>query len=379
MQFIQSSYVHNEIPEPTDSEGILKYLEKIGRLCYRSDDLIKDDSAEGFIERLKGRKHLAMLEHYIFTMGISQSIFDDIWDMNYWVNEDNIDYLQKIKFINITDWVYHDDGMPGYIISGSATAFNYLWECDCVKNGENKGMRMICEFLQYHHPHLMIHPTNDPPITEEIYHDKYSHKIRFLSRKEVKSLPSELRKVHDWMSVLFTVDRNITHEIVRHRPLVSYAQESTRYCNYDKKGLCFVLPWYLSDEDKQYMMNQDNVDEIVNTLSNRNDITVPMRNDAIEYFNHCYYISNIYTEFLNKLDKTPQESKGVLDHYLRASIHVTTFMGEWHHIFKMRASKTAYPGIQEVMVPLLNETIKTEDTIFDDLEYLVEEGSKWIH
>lgn len=38
---------------------------------------------------------------------------------------------------------------------------------------------------------------------------------------------------HSILSVCFTVDRGISHEIVRHR-LASFAQESTRYCNYSK-------------------------------------------------------------------------------------------------------------------------------------------------
>ena len=38
---------------------------------------------------------------------------------------------------------------------------------------------------------------------------------------------------HSQLSVKFTVDKGISHEIVRHR-LFSFAQESSRYCNYSK-------------------------------------------------------------------------------------------------------------------------------------------------
>ena len=42
---------------------------------------------------------------------------------------------------------------------------------------------------------------------------------------------------HGVISVLFTVDRGVTHEMVRHR-IANFAQESTRYCSYqqDKFG-----------------------------------------------------------------------------------------------------------------------------------------------
>lgn len=38
---------------------------------------------------------------------------------------------------------------------------------------------------------------------------------------------------HSMLSVKFIVDRGVSHEIVRHR-ISSFAQESTRYCNYAK-------------------------------------------------------------------------------------------------------------------------------------------------
>ena len=38
---------------------------------------------------------------------------------------------------------------------------------------------------------------------------------------------------HSTLSVMFTVDRGVSHEMVRHR-IASFAQESTRYVNYSK-------------------------------------------------------------------------------------------------------------------------------------------------
>lgn len=39
---------------------------------------------------------------------------------------------------------------------------------------------------------------------------------------------------HSKLSVLFTCDRGVANELVRHR-IASFAQESTRYCNYSKE------------------------------------------------------------------------------------------------------------------------------------------------
>lgn len=54
---------------------------------------------------------------------------------------------------------------------------------------------------------------------------------------------------HYSFSVKFTVDRGISHEIVRHR-LASFAQESTRYCNYHKGNVgdvTFIRPCFFNE------------------------------------------------------------------------------------------------------------------------------------
>lgn len=56
------------------------------------------------------------------------------------------------------------------------------------------------------------------------------------AEKLVKSLiksKHEAMLEHFSFSVLFIVDRGVSHELVRHR-VASFAQESTRYCNYSK-------------------------------------------------------------------------------------------------------------------------------------------------
>ena len=57
------------------------------------------------------------------------------------------------------------------------------------------------------------------------------------------------------ITVRFTVDRGVSHEIVRHR-IASFAQESTRYCNYsdDKFGdeLTFIKPCFWEKGSDEY-------------------------------------------------------------------------------------------------------------------------------
>ena len=60
---------------------------------------------------------------------------------------------------------------------------------------------------------------------------------------------------HASVTVKFVVDRGISHELVRHR-MASFAQESTRYCNYIKDDfgseITFIIPKYLDGESAAY-------------------------------------------------------------------------------------------------------------------------------
>lgn len=44
-------------------EGIYKQIERAGRVCYKSEDKITEDSAKEFVERMIKSSHGAMLEH----------------------------------------------------------------------------------------------------------------------------------------------------------------------------------------------------------------------------------------------------------------------------------------------------------------------------
>ena len=51
------------IPQCDGHEGMLKHIELCGRVCYKSEAKISDNSAKDFVEMLKARGHLSVLEH----------------------------------------------------------------------------------------------------------------------------------------------------------------------------------------------------------------------------------------------------------------------------------------------------------------------------
>ena len=142
---------------------------------------------------------------------------------------------------------------------------------------------------------------------------------------------------HVNLSIKFICDRGVTHELVRHR-LVSYTQESTRYCNYADKGMTFIKPSFFPDKSYEYIL---------------------WKNDMRRVEEH-------YT-LLIKNGYTPQEARCILPNCIKTEIVATANLREWRHILKLRTAPTAHPQMRELMIPLLAELKEKLPTIFGDL------------
>lgn len=77
MEFIKPSF---EIIDDLDGKTIIKKIEKCGRVCYKSEDRITEDSAEKFIRGLVKSGHESVLEHASVTVKfvISRAIANEI-------------------------------------------------------------------------------------------------------------------------------------------------------------------------------------------------------------------------------------------------------------------------------------------------------------
>ena len=145
---------------------------------------------------------------------------------------------------------------------------------------------------------------------------------------------------HGVASVLFRVDRGITHELVRHR-LFSFTQESTRFVNGLKKypdGLEFILP-----------------------IEWRGDATLQSRMGQ-------YFAENekAYLHLLSHGER-PQEARSVLPNALAATVGVTGNLRNWRHFFLMRTSRETHPDFRRVTIPLLEQFKARIPLLFDDI------------
>jgi thymidylate synthase (FAD) len=150
---------------------------------------------------------------------------------------------------------------------------------------------------------------------------------------------------HCDITVRFVVDRGVSHEIVRHRP-ASFAQESTRYCNYgkDKFGgqLTFIIPEFFDYKSTQWNL----------------------------WKNVMECIEKNYLEMLEH-GVTPEQSRTILPNSLKTELIMTANCAEWVHFFELRAcNKTgkAHPQMLEVTVPLLDDFKNMIYGVFDNLK-----------
>jgi thymidylate synthase (FAD) len=157
---------------------------------------------------------------------------------------------------------------------------------------------------------------------------------------------------HFSFSVKFIVDRGVSHEIVRHR-LASFAQESTRYCNYGSNGgeITAIEPFYLMVDGVK--VSTDNWSE---------------RYGA--WVSACEEAEKRYLRMIAD-GATPQEARAVLPTSLKTEVVMTANLREWRHFFSLRACGSTgkpHPQMLEVAVPLLKELKELIPVVFEDLE-----------
>lgn len=288
MRLIKPSY---EIwQQPSGLEGVYKQIEHVGRVCYRSEDKITEDSAKPFVDKMIKSGHGAMLEHgtvYLYT------------DYKYPNFGKMIDRYTNNKYSKCN--YFPTFPSRAYISSNLRVLVENDWLDD---------LKYLCEPTEFHEKRITVH---------------------------------------------FVCDRGVSHEFVRHR-VFSFAQESTRYCNYSKDKfngeLTFIQPvWTYHQEDGDY-----------GTLG-----TPKRKNGGNKDGTFCEFIKSLqYTELyyfrLLKEGWKPQQARAVLPNALKTELVMTGFVSDWKHFFRLRSriaeTGKPHPQAQELADPLMDEFVK---------------------
>lgn len=145
------------------------------------------------------------------------------------------------------------------------------------------------------------------------------------------------------VTVHFVCDRGVSHEFVRHR-VMSFAQESTRYCNYskDKFGneLTFIIPNWVNTHCPNKEQEGPSVPDM--------EWSSAMLDAEASYM------------ILLKMGWTPQQARAVLPNSLKTELVVTGFTSDWEKFFDLRTRGTTgapHPQAKELAEPLMKEFI----------------------
>lgn len=336
MKIVKAGY---EItPNPIGDLGLMKKIELVARTCYKSEDYITDLSCIKMINNLIKRKHYAMLEHASLVFEVdSESYYDtirlvkDLESLNF--DPNLIGYDTFKSYLRFTE---HGK----CIISGNIRAWIEFLN-QCVKT-LGKIPLFLGEYLSYkkleNNPSDIISLFGDfLDVPSEDYIFKGKRDISCTRIFDLSSLSLEERLIHQDLTVKFIVDRAVANELVRHRDC-SFAQESTRFCNYSK--------------DK--FGNEITVIEPCFWIKDRSEEDNTMHDYWVGV---CEDSEAMYFQLLRN-GATPQEARSVLPHSTKTEIFVTTNIREWIHILELRALGTTgkpHPQMEEVMKPLAKE------------------------
>lgn len=262
-------------------EDIYKHIELCGRTCYKSEDKITENSAEEFVQRMISYGHTAMLEHgtvYLYIkhdehdgvdMGDPYSISFDLLFCKYGKHKTNYDTHESYYTVNLR-WL-----VEKYPIAKNGQLMSFSWK-DVIK-------QYGCEPTE-HHP-----------------------------------------KRH---TVKLTTSLHVYKDLSRHRT-VSFAIESTRYCNYAKgkfgSELTFIKPCWETDD--------------------------PAFESTLEW---------IETSYIQLIEHgwQAQQAAEILPQCIKADVIITGFEDDWDHIFDLRALGTTgapHPEVKRIITPIMEE------------------------
>lgn len=263
-------------------EGVYKQIELAGRTCYKSEDKITQGSAKEFAERMIKSGHGAMLEHGTVYLGVPVESTIPV-DTNGWGKYHKNKYSKGGVICTV-------NGEKRVAITTNLRVL--------VENGWLDDLQYICEPTKYHEKRI---------------------------------------------TVRFICDRGVSHEFVRHR-VFSFAQESTRYCNYskDKFGneLTFIQPCYLNEAE----------------LAQYGPYHLVSRNKSPESIFICS-LNNAEKDYLTLIESgwKAQEARAVLPNALKTELVMTGFVTDWQHFFDLRCASNAHPQARELAIPLYEE------------------------
>lgn len=311
-------------------------IEKVGRTCYKSEDKITDDSAKKFVASLVKSGHHAMIEFGYIYLKITDIDFfewfetaknDRIHMIGEYVVGNMRTFYDWFKTLLEGAWIFNEESPQSEFID--------LLHMLSIKYPEvYKDL-----YDQIHEKFEFWYDDSDAPSPDEVDYPFIIMKPEeFYKDFDQSGYIPALKKYITPHIVMFTTNRAIAMELCRHRDCVSFAMESTRYCNYSKgkfgSEITVIEPMFEPGSDKYQI-----------------------------WYDGCLRDEEDYFKLLN-LGATPQEARGKLPNDLKADLWMGTFEYEWQHIINLRFHGTTgapHPQCKELIGLLYPQLIEVSE------------------
>lgn len=188
--------------QPEKSVDVCKWLERIGRVCWKSEDKITSDSYKRFLKMIFEKGHFSVFEHAWF------SFYDECY--NYY------------------RFSFQDDELETHLNLRT-----------CIDANFNKNKHIPIGFFIFQKEAGLDLIKCPYEIETDDYYEGFD-----TSKQKI--------------TLHIVCNRGISHQLVRHRDFFSYSQESTRYVNFSKKdGVTYIKPlnfddWHIDEQEQYY-------------------------------------------------------------------------------------------------------------------------------
>lgn len=159
------------------------------------------------------------------------------------------------------------------------------------------------------------------------------------------------------ITVRFVCDRGVSHEFVRHR-VFSFAQESTRYCNYSKDKFGNEVTYILPNWMDEIQLGTHNSTKILIQADGFQEFSANNQEICEIAFMSTLAQAEVNYNTLIRLGWKPQQARAVLPNSLKTELIMTGTIEQWKGFFKLRDAEGAHPQARELAEPLHAEFIK---------------------
>lgn len=287
---------------------MLKRIELAGRVCYKSEDRITENSAEKFVRSIIMSGHDSVLEHSNIIIRANTREASRL----------------LIAILN----QYEEDGDIPHFIRRSRWQELYV----NIFSGNVRAWRSLVKAFPDAEPWCVFSNS----ILFEDLSGKHMEYDDFWMPSTYSIIPYAPGKKHNIITAKFICSRGVSHEIVRHR-MHSFSQESTRYVRYG--DIEYIEPWWVdeamwgSEEDEKKMVSRF---EIFESAAKQAEAK--------------------YGEYIDAGD-VAQLARGVLNHDTKTEVVLTSTISQWERFIALRDSKAAHPDIRRLARDFATQTI----------------------